>query len=135
MIRLLRPHQIIHPTEDDKEPRHQHRPIHIHRVNLSVTRPEAKKQHEQKVRAAKRIVRDAQRAGDAPGAPRDGAGWRAARGGRHAGGRRGRGGDDAAGAAAVEQERGDEEVGREEARDGDGDYAVEGGGRADVYEG
>ena len=132
MIRIPRPNRIVNRTDDRYRTRYQNRPIHIRRRNLRKTRPETEEEDKAKIGAGKDIISNAYCAGKTPRAPYSVdhavagcglavcveafAGW-----------------ENGAGAAAVEEKRGCEKVGGEEAGDGDGDYAVESGSGSDVY--
>jgi hypothetical protein len=125
MIRLAGPDEIIHGAEQRNSAGDENRPIHVIGRDVCIARPKAEEEDEEEVDAREGVVRNAQRAADAPGPPGcadHAVGCR----GRRVGGVRGAARDDAAGAAAVKEEAGCEEVRAEEAGDGDGDYAVEG---------
>ena len=133
-IRLPRRNHIIQRTHPRNRQSDQNRPIHRRRRHLLIRRPKAKKEHKQQIHTSERVIRNPKYPRDFPRAPHSvGVGAVGGLGGVR--GERGVGGRDSAGAAPVEQQAGGEEVGGEEAGDGDGDYAVEGGGGAEVDEG
>jgi hypothetical protein len=104
MIRLAGPDEIIHGAEQRNSARDENRPVHVIGGDVGIARPEAEEEDEEEVDAREGVVRDAQRAADAPRAPGC-ADHAVGRRGR-VGGVRGAADDDAACAAAVEEEAG-----------------------------
>lgn len=112
MVRLPRPHKVVHSAEQRNSTRDQNRPVHGRGRDFLKRGPEAEEEDESKIGACKGIVCDTESAGELPWTP-DGAYHAIVGDGGCAAVECGATGQDGSGAATVQQQARCEKVGRE----------------------
>ena len=102
MVRLPRPHEVVHRAQQRNTTCHQDRPIHSRNRNFFERRPEAEEEHKCKVHAGESVVCDTERTRDLPRSPDSAHHAVVSHGGRDVV-ECGAAGQDCSGAAAVEK--------------------------------